>query len=45
MPPAPSPLAYIPFVSVENMMGLVNHFGIETVLLELTDAVEADYRR
>jgi ornithine cyclodeaminase len=45
MPPAPSPLAYIPFVSVENMMGLVNHSGIETVLLELSDAVEADYRR
>lgn len=45
MPPAPSPLAYIPFVSVENMMRFVHHFGIERVLLELTDAVEADYRR
>jgi len=45
MPPAPSELAYIPFVSVENMMRLVHHFGIETVLLELTDAVEQDYRR
>ena len=45
MPPAASPLAFIPFVSVENMMRLVHHFGIETVLLELTDAVEADYRR
>lgn len=45
MPPAPSQLAYIPFVSVENMMRLVHHFGIEQVLRELTDAVEADYRR
>lgn len=45
MPPSPSPLAYIPFVSVENMMRLVHHFGIETILRELTDAVEADYRR
>lgn len=45
MPPAPSQLAYIPFVSVENMMRLVHHFGVENVLLELTDAVESDYRR
>jgi len=45
MPPAPSQLAYIPFVSVENMMRFVHHFGIGEVLLELTDAVEADYRR
>lgn len=45
MPTAPSPLAYIPFVSVENMMRFVHHFGIEEVLLELTDAIEADYRR
>lgn len=45
MPPAPSDLAYIPFVSVENMMRLVHHYGVEQVLLELTDAVEQDYRR
>ncbi|MFA7586288.1 ornithine cyclodeaminase [Sphingopyxis sp. 550A] len=45
MPPAPSQLAYIPFVSVENMMRLVHHSGIEQVLLELTDTVEADFRR
>ena len=45
MPPAASQLAYIPFVSVENMMRLVHHFGIETILRELTDAVETDYRR
>ncbi len=45
MRPSPSPLAFIPFVSVENMMGLVHHFGIENVLLEITDAIEADFRR
>ncbi|RYY23279.1 MAG: ornithine cyclodeaminase [Sphingomonadales bacterium] len=45
MPPVASPLAYVPFVSVENMMRLVHHFGLETVLAELTEAVEADYRR
>ncbi|TDW67582.1 ornithine cyclodeaminase [Novosphingobium sp. PhB55] len=45
MAPPPSPLAYIPFVSVENMMRLVHRFGIEDVLRELTDAIEADYLR
>lgn len=45
MPSTPSSLALVPFVSVENMMRLVHHFGIENVLAELTDAVEADYRR
>jgi ornithine cyclodeaminase len=45
MPPPPSPLALIPFVSVENMMRLVHHFGIATVLTELTDAIEQDFRR
>ncbi len=45
MPPAPSELAFIPFVSVENMMRLVHHFGIENVLMELTDAVESDFMR
>lgn len=45
MPPAPSDLAYVPFVSVENMMRLVHHYGVEKVLRELTDAVEEDFRR
>ena len=45
MPPAPSELAFVPFVSVENMMRLVHHHGIEQVLRELTEAVEQDYRR
>ncbi|GGF42286.1 hypothetical protein GCM10011611_55890 [Aliidongia dinghuensis] len=45
MSQAPSEKALVPFVSVENMMRLVHHVGIERMLLELTDAVEADFRR
>lgn len=45
MPIAPSTLALVPFVSVENMMRLVHETGIETFLMELTDAVEDDFRR
>ncbi|MDQ0394880.1 ornithine cyclodeaminase [Labrys monachus] len=43
--PLPSARAMVPFVSVGNMMRLVHHLGVETVLAELTDAVEADFRR
>jgi ornithine cyclodeaminase len=42
---APSAKALVPFVSVENMMHLVHHLGIERVLVELTDVIEADFRR
>ncbi|SNR84362.1 ornithine cyclodeaminase [Puniceibacterium sediminis] len=45
MPPLPSELAYVPFVSVANMMGLVHHIGIEQVLCDLADAIEADFKR
>jgi len=45
MPPSPSELAYVPFVSVENMMGLVYQIGIEKVLCDLADAIEADFKR
>jgi ornithine cyclodeaminase len=45
MPPLPSELAYVPFVSVENMMGLVHQIGIEKVLCDLADAIEADFKR
>jgi ornithine cyclodeaminase len=43
--PAPSNLALVPFVSVAAMMRLVNRIGLETVLRELADAIEADFRR
>ena len=42
---APSDLAYVPFVSVENMMRLVHHIGIEPMLAELADRIERDFRR
>ena len=45
MPQAPSDKALIPFVSVENMMRLVHHVGIETMLAELADVIEEDFRR
>ncbi|AMY04147.1 hypothetical protein A4R29_31210 (plasmid) [Mesorhizobium ciceri biovar biserrulae] len=35
----------VPFVSVDNMMRLIHHIGIETMLFELTDAIERDFRR
>ena len=43
--PLPSAKAMVPFVSVDNMMRLAHHLGIETMLAELTDAIEADFRR
>ena len=43
--PAPSDLAFVPFVSVDNMMKLVHHIGIEQVLFDLSDYIEADFRR
>jgi ornithine cyclodeaminase len=44
-PPAPSRLAMVPFVSVEHMMKLVLHVGLERMLAEMTDAIEADFLR
>lgn len=43
--PKPSELAYVPFVSVENMMKLVHHIGVETMLCDLADYIEEDFRR
>jgi ornithine cyclodeaminase len=42
---APSDKALVPFVSVENMMRLVNAMGAETVLRELAGYIEADFKR
>lgn len=42
---APSELAYVPFVSVENMMRLIHSIGIEQMLRELADAIKADFLR
>lgn len=35
----------VPFVSVEDMMRLVNTIGVETVLADLAAAIEHDFRR
>lgn len=45
MKPAPSSLAMVPFVSVENMMRLVHSIGLETMLAELATYIEEDFRR
>lgn len=41
----PSKQAMVPFVSVANMMKLVLHIGIERVMIDLADEIEADFRR
>lgn len=38
-------LNIVPFVSVDNMMKLVLHLGVETVLTDLAAAIEADFQR
>ena len=42
---APSALAMVPFVSVQDMMRLVNEAGIETVLTDLAAYIERDFGR
>ncbi|MHA3978008.1 ornithine cyclodeaminase [Halovulum sp. GXIMD14794] len=44
-PPAPSKLAMVPFVSVDNMMRMVRDVGAERMMTELADRIEADFRR
>ena len=41
----PSKLAMVPFVSVENMMKLVHHVGLEQFLRDLAVEIEADFMR
>ena len=41
----PSDRAYVPFVSVAHMMRLIHRIGIEAVLRDLADAIEADFLR
>ncbi|WGT49480.1 ornithine cyclodeaminase [Thioclava nitratireducens] len=42
---APSELAFVPFVSVANMMKLVNEIGPEQVMRDLAAYIEEDFRR
>ena len=37
--------AMVPFVSVDNMMRLIHHIGIETFLSDLAREIEADFAR
>ncbi len=43
--PAPSKLAFVPFVSVQNMMALVHCIGIDEMLRGIAAYIEADFRR
>lgn len=46
MPAAtPSHLAYVPFVSVENMMRLIHRIGIDEMLQGIAAYIEEDFRR
>ncbi|NIZ12680.1 ornithine cyclodeaminase [Phaeobacter sp. HF9A] len=41
----PSSKALVPFVSVDNMMRLIHHLGIEDMLRDLASYIEADFKR
>ena len=43
--PLPGPFSLVPFVSVDDMMRLVLDTGIERMLCDLADYIEADFRR
>ncbi|MBW4708728.1 ornithine cyclodeaminase [Roseobacter sp. YSTF-M11] len=42
---SPSDKALVPFVSVDHMMQLIHHIGIEDMLRGLADYIETDFRR
>ncbi len=41
----PSDKALVPFVSVDNMMKLIHHVGLEEMLSQLANYIEADFKR
>ncbi|MFC3117716.1 hypothetical protein ACFOHS_03170 [Jhaorihella thermophila] len=41
----PSERALVPFVSVDHMMQFIHLIGVEPMLRELADYIEADFRR
>ncbi|MEP3635481.1 MAG: ornithine cyclodeaminase [Shimia thalassica] len=41
----PSEKALVPFVSVDNMMRLSHHIGVEQMLRDLADYIEDDFKR
>lgn len=43
--PLPSHLAFVPFVSVDNMMKIVNQVGLPKMLAKIAEYVESDFKR
>ncbi|MEM8655332.1 MAG: ornithine cyclodeaminase [Pseudomonadota bacterium] len=41
----PSDKALVPFVSVDHMMQLIHHIGVQTMLRGLADYIETDFKR
>ncbi len=41
----PSDKALVPFVSVDNMMRLVHHIGVEEMITQIAAQIEADFKR
>ena len=41
----PSDKALVPFVSVDHMMKLINHIGIEPMLIGISEYIETDFKR
>jgi len=41
----PSEKAFVPFVSVDHMMQLINHVGLAHMMQGICDRIEADFRR
>ena len=42
MTSSPSPLALVPFVSVEHMMKIVNTIGLQQAIRDMAGYIEAD---
>ena len=45
IPPAPSKLAMVPFVSVGDMMKIVNQIGLGQAIADIADYIEADFQK
>ncbi len=43
--PAPSDLAFVPFVSVDDMMKIINKIGPAKAIADIADYIESDFRR
>ena len=41
----PSDKALVPFVSVDNMMRLVHHVGVEKMITQIAAQIESDFKR